>query len=99
MNRHLAAGEGVGQAGARWHHGPVSQTQVLETPQVDDTDTGDNLFHYVRKDKMAESAVLGTFVVALCGEKFPVTRVAKPGSPVCADCKRIYESMPRGGGG
>ena len=77
----------------------VSETQVLETPKVDDTDTGDNLFHYVRKDKMAESAVLGTFVVALCGERFPVTRVPKPGSPVCPDCKRIYESLPPGGDG
>jgi hypothetical protein len=76
----------------------VSETQVLETPKVDDTDTGDNLFHYVRKEKMAESAVLGTFVVALCGERFPVTRVPKPGSPVCPECKRIYESLPPGGG-
>ncbi len=76
----------------------VKQTQVLETPKVDDTDTGDSLFHYVDKAKMAESAVLGTFVVALCGERFPVTRVPKPGSPVCPDCKRIYESLPSGRG-
>jgi hypothetical protein len=36
-------------------------------------------------------------VVALCGETFPVTRSPKPGSPVCPDCKKIYESMPGGG--
>jgi len=24
---------------------------------------------------------------------FPVTKSAKPGSPVCPDCKRIYESL------
>lgn len=77
----------------------MSDTQVLNTPQLDDTNTGDRLFHYVRKDKMAESAVLGTHVVALCGEVFPVTRAPKPGSPVCAECKRIYESLPRGGAG
>ena len=51
------------------------------------------MFHYVRKSKIAESAVMGSFVVALCGETFPVTRSPKPGSPVCPDCKKIYESM------
>lgn len=53
------------------------------------------VFHYVKKDKIAESAVMGTHVVALCGEVFPVTKSAKPGSPVCPDCKRIYEMMKK----
>jgi hypothetical protein len=26
-----------------------------------------------------------------------VTRAPKPGSPVCPDCKKIYESLPPGG--
>jgi hypothetical protein len=39
--------------------------------------------------------VTGTHVVALCGEVFPVTRAAKPGSPVCPDCKRIYEQLKK----
>jgi hypothetical protein len=55
------------------------------------------MFHYVRKNKIAESAVMGTQVVALCGEVFPVTRAAKPGSPVCPECKEIFESLPPGG--
>ena len=67
-------------------------TQVEERPDVKEADTGPELFHYVLKDKMAESAVMGIFVEALCGEKFPVTRVPKPGSPVCPACKEIYES-------
>jgi hypothetical protein len=50
----------------------------------------------VRKEKIAESAVLGNFVVALCGETFPVTRAPKPGSPVCPECKKIYDSLPGG---
>ena len=84
------------------HHGRVSTlTQTL--PDVDtrpeETDTtGDDtpkMFHYVRKNKIAESAVMGTHVVALCGETFPVTRSAKPGSPVCPECKEIYESLPK----
>jgi hypothetical protein len=77
-------------------------TQTL--PDVDTrpegTDSTGNdepkMFHYVLKDKVAESAVMGTFVIALCGEKFPVTRVPKPGSPVCPECKKIYDSLPPG---
>ena len=34
---------------------------------------------------------------ALCGETFPVTRSAKPGSPVCPDCKKIFEGLQPGG--
>jgi hypothetical protein len=75
----------------------VTSTETLESPKTSDADTGDRLFHYVRKAKIAESAVLGTMVEALCGEVFPVTRAAKPGSPVCPRCKEIYESMPAGG--
>lgn len=67
--------------------------QVLERPELKDADTGPEMFHYVRKEKIAESAVMGTFVMALCGETFPVTKAAKPGSPVCPQCKEIYESM------
>ena len=66
---------------------------------TDSTGTDEpKMFHYVRKDKIAESAVMGNMVVALCGEKFPVTRAPKPGSPVCPACKKIYDSLPAGGG-
>ena len=37
-------------------------------------------------------AVFGTYVEALCGFKFPVTKVAKPGSPICPACKEIYDN-------
>jgi Protein of unknown function (DUF3039) len=71
-------------------------TEVQERPSTTDSDTGDRMFHYVRKEKIAESAVMGSFVVALCGEKFPVTRSPKPGSPVCPRCKEIYNALPKG---
>jgi len=77
------------------------QTQTIERPDTDervDDGTDDDtpkFFHYVKKEKIAESAVMGTHVVALCGEVFPVTKSAKPGSPVCADCKRIYEQLKK----
>lgn len=77
----------------------MGKSDVLERPDVQSTDTtGDDtpkMFHYVRKNKITESAVTGNFVVALCGETFPVTKSPKPGSPVCPDCKKIYESMKK----
>jgi Protein of unknown function (DUF3039) len=75
---------------------PVTTTQTLESPKTADADTGNEVFHYVKKNKIAESAVMGSMVQALCGEVFPVTKAPKPGSPVCPQCKEIYESMPGG---
>jgi hypothetical protein len=54
------------------------------------------VFHYVRKAKIAESAVMGTLVEALCGEVFAVTKAPKPGSPVCPRCKEIYDNVLTG---
>ncbi len=73
--------------------GMTTETKVR--PKETDAGTGDRLFHYVRKNKIAESAVMGTQVVALCGEIFPVTRAAKPGAPVCPRCKEIYDGLPK----
>jgi hypothetical protein len=71
-------------------------TLVEERPDLKEADTGPEMFHYVDKSKIAESAVLGVYVEALCGEKFPVTKAAKPGSPVCPACKEIFESLRAG---
>ena len=73
----------------------VSSTDLLEKPDVREGDTGNanEVFHYVRKNKIAESAVMGTMVEALCGEVFPVTKSPKPGSPVCPACKEVYEQL------
>ncbi|BCK54634.1 DUF3039 domain-containing protein [Nocardia wallacei] len=74
-----------------------TDTLVRPDTTTDESTTDDTpkYFHYVKKEKIAESAVMGTHVVALCGEVFPVTRSAKPGSPVCPECKRIYEMMKK----
>ena len=70
--------------------------QVLDPGTgADARGTMDVLLVAAKKEKIAESAVMGTHVVALCGEVFPVTRAAKPGSPVCPDCKRVYESLKK----
>lgn len=74
-------------------------TDTLVRPEETTDNSTDNdtpkVFHYVKKNKIAESAVMGTHVVALCGEVFPVTKSPKPGSPVCQECKRIYEQMKK----
>ena len=74
----------------------MTATETLESPRTADADTGSEVFHYVRKAKIAESAVMGNHVVALCGETFPVTKSPKPGSPVCPECERIFRSLPPG---
>ncbi len=74
-----------------------TSTATLERPDVrTDEQTDDDtpkFFHYVKKDKIVESAVMGNMVVALCGETFPVTKQARPGSPVCPKCEEIYQSL------
>ncbi len=71
----------------------MTTTETQERPQETETGSGE-FFHYVRKNRIAESAVMGNHVVALCGETFPVTRSAKPGSPVCQRCQEIYDGLP-----
>jgi hypothetical protein len=74
-------------------------TETVERPdtQADDGSGIDEqkVFHYVKKDAILSSVVEGFHVVALCGEVFPVTKTAKPGSPVCPDCKRIYDHLKK----
>ncbi|GLY42280.1 MULTISPECIES: DUF3039 domain-containing protein [Amycolatopsis] len=77
-------------------------TETLTKPETtpEGTDTTDDdtpkMFHYVKKNKIAESAVMGNHVVALCGEVFPVTKSPKPGSPVCPACKEIFDGLRPG---
>ena len=79
--------------------GVSTTTKTIERPDVrEDTSTNDDtpkFFHYVKKNQILDSAVNGKYVVALCGETFPVTKQAKPGSPVCPDCERVYKSLRR----
>ncbi len=65
---------------------------------VEQTEAGDHerFAHYVRKDKIVESAVMGGAVVALCGKVWVPGR--DPGKfPVCPECKEIFEGLPPGG--
>ena len=64
-----------------------------------DLSTGDGdherFAHYVVKDKIVESSVTGTPLVALCGKVWVPSRDPKR-YPVCPECKEIYESLPEG---
>lgn len=51
--------------------------------------------HYVRKDKIVDSAVLGDAVMALCGKVWVPSRDPQK-FPVCPTCKELYESMSAG---
>ena len=88
-------------------------TTPLDSPQVDrrlgtlteertETSFGDGdherFAHYVKKDKILESAVTGTPVIALCGKVWVPGRDPQR-FPVCPECKKVYESIPRGGDG
>lgn len=70
---------------------PQTTLEPTTDPRLDPGDG--ELFHYVRKDDIVRSAVLGDIVTALCGAQFPVTRQAKPGSPVCPRCKELLEML------
>jgi hypothetical protein len=72
------------------------RTAVLERELVEEqlVEPGDHerFAHYVRKEKILESALSGEPVVALCG------KVWVPGRdpnrfPVCPTCKEIYQGL------
>jgi hypothetical protein len=78
----------------------TSGSTMVEERAVPSTDDGDHerFSHYVKKDKIVESAVLGTPVIALCGKVWVPGRDPQK-FPVCPDCKRIYDGIPDRKGG
>jgi hypothetical protein len=75
--------------------GTIVEERTVPVP----TDSGDHerFAHYVRKEKIVESAVTGSPVVALCGKVWQPSRDPKR-FPVCPECKEIFEGLPPGGG-
>jgi hypothetical protein len=75
-------------------------TGVLERELVEQpVEPGDHerFAHYVRKEKILESALTGEPVVALCGKVWVPGRDPNK-FPVCPVCKEIYEGLRPGGG-
>ena len=83
--------------------GPQTQTAVLErtetVPEVAEPGDHERFSHYVRKEKILESALSGEPVTALCGKVWIPGRDPKR-FPVCPTCKEIYEGLraPEDGG-
>ncbi len=78
-------------------------TSVLEREETtEQVEPGDHerFSHYVRKEKIMESAMTGRPVVALCGKVWVPGRDPKK-FPVCPVCKEIYEGLrePQDGDG
>ena len=76
-------------------------TGLLERPAEQTAEPGDHerFAHYVRKEKIMESAMSGKPVVALCGKVWVPGRDPNK-FPVCPVCKEIYEGLrePQDGG-
>ena len=70
-------------------------TDLLTRPELREDDGGhDRYSHYVKKEKIVESAVTGKAVRALCGNKWIPSRDPEK-YPVCPVCKEIYDGLPR----
>jgi len=65
--------------------------ELLEREQIDEGDH-DRFSHYVRKEKILESALNGKPVIALCGKVWTPGRDPQK-FPVCPQCKEIYERL------
>ena len=65
--------------------------QVAERTHLEPGDH-ERYSHYVRKEKIVESAVLGTPVIALCGKTWVPGRDPEK-FPICPICKEIYEGL------
>ncbi|RNL84638.1 DUF3039 domain-containing protein [Halostreptopolyspora alba] len=68
-------------------------TDARPDTSYDDGDR-ERFAHYVQKEKITESAVTGSPVIALCGKVWVPNRDPKR-YPVCPECKDIYAEMTK----
>ncbi len=75
-----------------------TSTATIEREELrEEVEPGDRerFAHYVRKEKIMESALSGEPVIALCGKVWTPGRDPEK-FPVCPTCKEIYSSMRSG---
>lgn len=67
---------------------------LLLEEQTQNLEPGDHerFSHYVRKEKIVESAVMGTPVIALCGKVWVPGRDPQK-FPICPICQEIYDGL------
>ena len=77
--------------------GTVLEQEVESTPRPSVGDGDHERFaHYVRKEKILESALSGDAVTALCGKVWVPNRDPQR-FPVCPTCKEIHQRLGSGG--
>ena len=67
--------------------------KLLNEGQLEDGDH-ERFSHYVKKNRIMDSALSGSPVRALCGKVWTPGRDPEK-FPVCPECKKIYESMKK----
>ncbi len=73
----------------------ANDTDILkEEETVLDQGDHERFSHYVKKDRIVESAVMGSAVVALCGKVWVPSRDPEK-FPVCPDCKKVFEKLKK----
>lgn len=68
------------------------ELEELLNREHDEPGDHERFSHYVKKEKILESAITGKPVIALCGKKWLPGRDPQK-FPVCPDCKKIYEKL------
>ncbi|MBA2768593.1 MAG: DUF3039 domain-containing protein [Sporichthyaceae bacterium] len=90
---------GVDEPGLGGGTSTLLEAEVETTPRTSHGDGDHDRFaHYVRKEKILESALSGDAVVALCGKVWVPGRDPQR-FPVCPTCKEIFGMIPPGGDG
>ena len=78
--------------------GTLLEHEVEATPRTSHGDGDHERFaHYVRKEKILESALSGEPVRALCGKVWVPGRDPER-FPVCPTCREIHQGLPSSGG-
>lgn len=72
----------------------AKESELLEEEVVLDEGDHERFSHYVKKDRIVESAVMGSAVMALCGKVWVPSRDPQK-FPVCPDCQKIYEKLKK----
>lgn len=83
------------EPGAPGAPGSGTSTSVLEHVETrEEVEPGDHerFAHYVRKEKILDSALSGKPVIALCGKVWVPGRDPNK-FPVCPICKEIYDGL------
>jgi len=78
--------------------GVIEETDThVETESREELESGDHerFAHYVKKDKVVESAVTGKPVTALCGKRWIPNRDPNK-FPICPTCKEIHAGLRKG---